>query len=215
MREIEKEGYTGKKRSSSNFILQKLALTAMLSAVAFVLGGLGSAIGVLDPWTYGGSVSLSSLPLVFIGLICGWQYGLLGGLAYAGIDLLMDNGYVYAGPYMWLSILLDYLLGFGFCFVSGFFRKPFLRHRWWAFFSAMTATMVLRFLCSFLSGGMAFGSYAPEGFSSVWIYSLAYNASYIGFSLLFDLAVGALLVKPIWSAVDRSALALDSEGKIE
>lgn len=77
----------------------------MLTAFAFVLGGIGSAIGIFDPWTNGGSVSLSSLPLVFIGLICGWQYGLLGGVVYAGIDMLMDNGYVYSVNAIWISIL--------------------------------------------------------------------------------------------------------------
>lgn len=207
------DDYSGKKIFNSSLVLNKIALTALLTAVAFVLGGIGSAIGIFDPWTMGGSVALSSLPLVFIGLICGWQYALVGGLAYAGIDILMDNGYVYANNFIWLSILLDYICGFGFCFVAGFFRKPFLKHQWWSFFVAMILTMVLRFFSSFISGAVAFGTYVPEDFfsRSIWVYSLVYNSGYIGISLILDLIIGGLLIKPIWKAVDHSPLALPTQ----
>ncbi len=205
---IEKKSYSGKDRISKSNLIYKLALTAMLTAFAFVLGGIGSAIGIFDPWTNGGSVSLSSLPLVFIGLICGWQYGLLGGVVYAGIDMLMNNGYVYSVNAIWISILLDYILGFGFAFVAGFFRKPFLKHKWWPFFVAMTFTMLLRFLSSFFSGVFAFATIANWNSPATWIYSLTYNAGYIGISLILDLIVGGLLIKPIWNAIDKSPLKL-------
>lgn len=202
--------YTGKEKTNKSAIIYKLALTAMLTAFAFILGGIGSLIGIFDPWTQGGSVSLSSLPLVFIGLICGWQYSLLGGLVYAGIDMIMDSGYAYSVNPLWISILLDYILGFGFAFVSGFFKKPFLKHKWWPFFVAMTLTMVLRFFSSFLSGVFAFATIADWSNPAVWIYSLTYNSGYIGISLVFDLIIGGLLIKPVWNATEKykSLLAL-------
>ena len=36
----------------------------------------------------------------------------------------------------------------------------------------------LRFVCSFLSGIVIWGAYAPEG-TPVWIYSLTYNGGYM------------------------------------
>lgn len=200
--------YSGKSTSRKTEITYKISLTAMLTAFAFILGGLGSIVGIFDPWTNGGSVSLSSLPLVFIGVVCGWQYGLLGGLVYAALDMVMDNGYAYSVNPVWISILLDYILGFGFAFVAGFFRKPFLRHKWWPFFVAMTLTMLLRFLSSFLSGVFAFATIADWSSPAVWIYSLTYNSGYIGISLVLDLIVGGLLIKPVWSMVDKTPLGL-------
>ena len=119
---IEKKSYSGKDRISKSNLIYKLALTAMLTAFAFVLGGIGSAIGIFDPWTNGGSVSLSSLPLVFIGLICGWQYGLLGGVVYAGIDMLMDNGYCYLDFYTF-----GLYLGIWICICRWILQKAILK----------------------------------------------------------------------------------------
>lgn len=200
--------YSGKTTSKRYLITYKIAITALLTAFSFILGSLGSIIGIFDPWTNGGSVSLSSLPLVFIGLTCGWEYGLLGGLVYAGLDMLVDNGYAYSVNPFWISILLDYILGFGFAFVAGFFKKPFLKHKWWPFFVAMTLTMFLRFLSSFLSGVFAFATIGDWSSPAVWIYSLTYNAGYTGISLVLDLLVGGLLIKPVWSLIAKTPLGL-------
>lgn len=187
--------YSGKNRIKKSSIIYKISLTAVLTAFAFILGGIGSVIGIFDPWTNGGSVSLSSLPLTFIGLICGWPYALAGGIIYALLDVLMDGAFAYS----WISIILDYFVAFGFSFVSGFFKKPFMEHKWWPFFAAMVSVMVLRFFSSFLSGAIA---YPVE--PNPWAYSLVYNIGYMGISLAIDLIVGGLLIKPVWNALDKS-----------
>lgn len=72
----------------------------------------------------------------------------------------------------------------------------------------MTFTMLLRFLSSFFSGVFAFATIANWNSPATWIYSLTYNAGYIGISLILDLIVGGLLIKPIWNAIDKSPLKL-------
>jgi thiamine transporter len=48
-----------------------------------------------------------------------------------------------------------------------------------------------RFLCSFLSGFLFFGEYAPEGMNPV-VYSFIYNITYIGVEGILTLIVLAL-----------------------
>ena len=72
----------------------------------------------------------------------------------------------------------------------------------------MTFTMLLRFLSSFFSGVFAFATIADWNSPATWIYSLTYNAGYTGISLVLDLIVGGLLIKPIWNAIDKSPLKL-------
>ena len=58
------------------------------------------------------------------------------------------------------------------------FAKPFGKHRLVGFGVGAVVVCVLRFVCSFLSGVLLWGSYAPEGMN-VWVYSLVYNGGYM------------------------------------
>ncbi|MEG1774399.1 MAG: energy-coupled thiamine transporter ThiT, partial [Oscillospiraceae bacterium] len=49
--------------------------------------------------------------------------------------------------------------------------------------AGMGSVLVMRFLCSFTSGILLWGEYAPEGFP-VWLYSLTYNGGYMSAELI-------------------------------
>ena len=67
---------------------------------------------------------------------------------------------------------------------------------------------LIRFVSSFLSGVLLWGSYAPEGMN-VWVYSLAYNASYMLpnailmgiFAVVVCVAVDPVTLRPMKKSV--------------
>ncbi len=85
-----------------------------------------------------------------------------------------------------LQVLLDYVLAFGCLGLSGFFsnKKNGL-------YIGYIVAIIGRFICSFLSGFLFFGEYAPEGMNPVW-YSFLYNIFYIGGEGVLTLLVLAL-----------------------
>jgi thiamine transporter len=74
-------------------------------------------------------------------------------------------------------IVLDYLLAFTVLGLAPVFAKFFKNAKIGYVVGAIICGL-LRFLCSFLSGWLLWGSYAPEGMSAVW-YSFVYNAAYM------------------------------------
>ena len=70
----------------------------------------------------------------------------------------------------------------------------------WLLFLGIALAVFGRFVCHYVSGVALWGGYAADyGFTSPWIYSLAYNGSYIGLELVFVLIVAAILfqIKPV------------------
>ena len=58
-------------------------------------------------------------------------------------------------------------------------------------YSLVLCAILIAFICSFLSGFLFFGEYAPEGMNPVW-YSFLYNIFYIGGEGVLTLLVLAL-----------------------
>lgn len=116
----------------------------------------------------GGDISLGMVPIIFMAYRRGAAPGMCTGVLYGIITLLFDGAIYHP-----MSIVLDYILAFGILGVAGFFPKNIL--------GIVTGTILSvggRFICSFLSGALIFGSYAPEG-QSPWMYSLVYQATYL------------------------------------
>ena len=114
---------------------------------------------------YGGSITLlSMLAATMAGYFCGPKWGLASGLA-LGLLNLAFGGYVIHPA----QLLLDYILAFTALGVSGFFWKAK-----GGLYTGYALAVVLRFICSFLSGFIFFAEYAPEGMAP-WVYSFAYN----------------------------------------
>ena len=154
---------------------------AMFVALAFIL----SLIKIYQ-LPYGGSITaVSMLPILLIGFRHGPGWGIGAGFVYGLIQFLFD-GYVLT-PF---NIFLDYLLGFAFLGISGFFTKGKLR-----FYIGSFAGCLGRFICSFLSGILFYYEYAADWGMSPWLYSLCYNGSYIVGELILLLIVGTVLIR--------------------
>jgi thiamine transporter len=169
--------------------LRALVETSLLVAIGFVLSYVSSLLGLRMP--QGGSFTLlSMLPVLIIGLRHGVKWGLGGGFVFACLQMLQEfwppptatvSGYI-------AVIMLDYIAAFSVLGLSGLFRG-----RRYGLLYAAPLCLFLRFICHFASGVIIWNIYAGE--LPVWLYSLTYNGSYMGFELVMTMAAGAVLCK--------------------
>ncbi|MCL2137355.1 MAG: energy-coupled thiamine transporter ThiT [Coriobacteriia bacterium] len=146
----------------------------------------------------GGSISLTMLPIAVIAIRRGPLTGAAAGTIFGFLDLLME-------PYILVpaQVVLDYpapylLFGLGVGVFSTLYysqKTPDAAARPTAVI--IIATLVggmLRLASHLLSGVIFFSEYA--GGQNVWVYSLVYNISYLGPSLLASMLC-ALFIVPI------------------
>jgi thiamine transporter len=148
---------------------------AMLIALATLL----SYIKFYD-MPYGGSITLEMLPLVIMGLRNGTKWGCFTGFVHGLLQMILGfSNVMYCATLLSQigCIVLDYLLAFTVLGLAPVFAKFFKNAKIGYIVGAIICGL-LRFLCSFLSGWLLWGSYAPEGMSAVW-YSFVYNAAYM------------------------------------
>ena len=91
----------------------------------------------------------------------------------------------------YLSILLDYIVGYGIIGICGYFKDTTI-----GLFSGSLLAMVLRWCSTVVSGAVVFASYAPEG-QNPWIYSMIYNASYMIPNAIINIAVLMIVYKAL------------------
>jgi len=169
--------------------LRSLVETSLLVAIGITLSYISHLLGLRLP--QGGSFTLlSMLPLLTIGLRHGLKWGLGGGFVYACLQMLQE---FWPPPtatvYGYISvIMLDYIIAFSVLGLSGLFRG---RH--YGLLYAAPLCSFLRFLSHFISGVVIWSVYAGE--LPVWLYSLSYNGSFMGFELVTTMAAGAILCK--------------------
>ena len=167
--------------------LRALVETSLLVAIGYILSFVSHLIGLEMP--QGGSFTLlSMLPILTIGLRHGVKWGLGGGFVYACLQMLTQfmpppTGTIFG----YISvIMLDYIIAFTVLGLSGFFRG-----NKYGLLYASPLCLFLRFICHFVSGIVIWNMYAGE--LPVWLYSLSYNGSYMGFELVSTMVVGAIL----------------------
>lgn len=183
-----------------------LVETAMMVALAVGLELLCKFLP--SPWAYGGSISLGAIPIIYLSYRRGSKWGLSAGFVYSCVQMLLG---FYAPPAntVWaliLCVLLDYILAFTVLGLAGAFAAPFERSgkpalRLTGYAVGAVGASALRLACSFLSGVVLWGSYAPEGMN-VWIYSLVYNGSY----MLGNAAISTVVLLLLCAAVDPKTL---------
>ncbi|MGI5978102.1 MAG: energy-coupled thiamine transporter ThiT [Oscillospiraceae bacterium] len=148
---------------------------AMMVALASVLTQVK-----LFQMPQGGSVTLCSmLPVILVSFRNGPKWGVMTGLVLSAIQMI--TGW-YAPPagtvlaYVGM-ILLDYVLAFSLLGTAAAYAKPF-RNRYAGIAVGTVVVCAIRFLCSFFSGFLIWGSLAPSGKGAV-AYSFGYQASYM------------------------------------
>ncbi len=144
--------------------VKQLAFCAMSIALGTVL----SNIKLFDfPW--GGSITLLSMLIICLpGYWFGLGAGLLTGVAYGVLQLLIDPYVLYP-----MQLVVDYLLAFGALGLSGLFANSKF-----GLLKGYLTGVVGRYVFAVISGWIFFGSYAWEGWNP-FAYSLAYNGIYI------------------------------------
>ena len=163
----------------------------------------GTVLAQIKIWDmpYGGSVTLfSMLPFILVSFRHGVKWGLLTGFVDALLQMLLGFYAPPAGTVLAFVgvVLLDYVLAFTLLGSAELFTKPF-RNRTVGVAVGTAAVCVIRFLCSFLSGALLWGSYQEyyewaQGMS-VWMYSFIYNATYMLPELILTTVAAVLLYK--------------------
>ncbi len=173
------------KKRSKKLSVQQLAFCA----VAIALGTVLSNIKVFS-FPTGGSITLLSMLVICLpGYWFGLGAGVLSGVAYGVLQMLVD-------PYILFpaQLVVDYLLAFGALGLSGLFRK--FKH---GLIPGYILAVLGRYGFAVLSGWLFFGIYAWEGWNPL-PYSLAYNAIYIFAEAGVTIVV--LLLPPVRKALD-------------
>ena len=156
------------------------------SAMAIALATLTSFITIFK-MPMGGSVTL--FIIVLIGYWYGISEGMTASIAYGVLQLIV-NPYIISLPQMFL----DYIFAFGALGLSGIFANSKN-----GLVKGYIAGIAGRFFFSFLSGWIFFAVYTPEFFNSAVLYSLAYNAAYIGAEGIITIIV--IMLPPVKKAI--------------
>jgi len=137
-------------------------------AVSIALGTVLSNFKLFNA-PFGGSVTLLSMLIICLpGYWFGLEAGLITGVAYGVLQLIIDPYVIYPA-----QLVVDYLLAFGALGLSGLFSNAKN-----GLVKGYIAAIIGRWLSATLSGWIFFAEYAWEGWHPL-PYSLVYNGSYI------------------------------------
>lgn len=166
--------------------IKQLTFCAMALALGTVLSNIK-----LFHFPTGGSITLFSMLIIALpGYFFGLVPGIITGVAYGVLQLLID-------PYVLfpMQLVVDYILAFGALGLSGLFvnKKN-------ALIKGYIVAILGRFVFSVISGWIFFGEYAWEGWGAL-PYSIVYNAIYIFSEAVITVII--LLIPAVSSAVAR------------
>ncbi len=159
-------------------------------AVAIALGTILSGIKYFHYPTGGSSTLLSMLVITLPGLWFGPAAGILTGVAYGILQLIVNPYVLYPA-----QLVVDYILAFGALGISGFFRN----HKY-SLYVGYVAGVTGRYIFAVISGALFFGNYAWDGWNPL-PYSLVYNFVYIYVECAITLAV--LFVPPVRKGLEQ------------
>jgi thiamine transporter len=172
----------------ANSTLRKLVECAILMAMAVILNFLK----INSFWALGGSITIvSMLPILLAGYRHGIKWGVMTGVGYAVLQILLDIAQISSWgltPIIFIgTIALDYLLAYGGLSFAGLFRGK--KNGLWL---SSLVCLTWRYAMHFLSGIILFAEYDQVGFTPV-TWSLAYNGSYMIPEIILTTAVAFLI----------------------
>ena len=182
------EGFTNKRSKTIINIVE----TSILIAFAVVLELIFKLIPFMD-MPQGGSFSLAMLPILILSFRRGPFYGILGGIIFGIINLLIDGVL-----YHWTSFFLDYTLAFGLIGVAGIFN-PLLKEnskRNIVFLVIGSVVGIFFRLSSTVLSGMI-------AFETPFVGSVIYNAPYILVSGLMCIVIIIALNRIILYGIEK------------
>ena len=145
------------------FTTKEICVSAILIAIAFVI----SEFIPVAKLPYGGKLTFCSMLFVcLIGYFFGPKTGLIAGLAYGLLQLIMGSSIVHP-----IQFLLDYPLAYTCLGISGFFHN-----KKYGLTIGYILSVTGRYICHVISGVVFFSEYAT---GNPVLYSLSYNLTYI------------------------------------
>ncbi len=153
-----------KKDSAKKITVKQLVFCALSIALATIL----SFITIFDFPTGGSATLLSMLAICLPGYFFGVGTGIMAGVAYGILQLIIEPYVLYP-----MQLVVDYLLAFGAMGLSGIFCNA--KH---GLLKGYITAFLGRYVFAVISGWIFFGEYAWDGWA-VLPYSFAYNAIYI------------------------------------
>ncbi len=161
---------------------KQLAVSAICVALAFLTSNIK-----LFSFPFGGSVTLLSMLFIcIIGYWYGFGAGILTGVAYGLLQMIIDP-YVLTLP----QLLVDYPLAFGALGLSGIGYHFDKKHNYGGLLIGYICGVLGRYFFAFISGWIFFGEYAWKGWGAV-AYSLAYNGAYLGAEAAITIVIIAI-----------------------
>lgn len=159
-------------------------------AMSIALGTVLSNIKLLDfPW--GGSVTLFSMLIIVLpGYFFGLGAGLITGVAYGALQLIIDPYVIFP-----LQLVVDYFLAFGALGLSGLFSNAKN-----GLIKGYITGVMGRYVFVVISGWLFFGEYAWEGWAAL-PYSLVYNGIYVFAEAIMTLII--IMLPPVKNAINR------------
>lgn len=190
---MKKSEADAKETRGGKLTAKQLVFCAMAIALGTVLSNIK-----LFHFPTGGSITLLSMLVICLpGYFFGLGAGLMTGLAYGVLQLLIDPYVLYP-----MQLVVDYFLAFGALGLSGLFSNAKN-----GLVKGYIAAVLGRYVFAVISGWIFFGSYAWEGWGAL-PYSMVYNGIYIFAEAAVSIVV--LVLPPVKSAVGRTRkLALE------
>lgn len=161
---VKRENIATDKKPGFSLSVKQLAVCA----VAIALGTVLSDVKLFHFPTGGSITAFSMLIICLPGYFFGLGAGLMTGVAYGVLQLIIDPYVLYP-----LQLVVDYLLAFGALGLSGLLNKGKFGVIW-----GYILAVIGRYVFAVISGWIFFGEWAWEGWNPL-AYSLAYNAIYI------------------------------------
>lgn len=174
------------RKNSKKLSVKQLVFCAAAIALGTVLSNIK-----LFHFPTGGSITLLSMLIICLpGYWFGLGAGLMTGIAYGVLQMLID-------PYILFpaQLVVDYLLAFGALGLSGLFTNAKN-----GLVKGYVAGILGRYVFAVISGWIFFGSYAWEGWGAL-PYSLVYNGIYIFAEAVVTVII--LLLPPVRNAMGR------------
>ena len=171
---------------------KKLVEMSILVALAFVLDYVANIYSGWF-WPFGGSISISLVPLAVIAFRYGWVAGFLSGFT-MGLLQLLTGAYIMHT----IQVLFDYPLPYAVLGFAGFFASRVnvveVGQRSLYIWLATGIGSIARLVCHIISGVVFFADYAPEGMNPV-VYSVGYNTPFVLASYILSAIILVILYK--------------------
>ena len=174
-----------------------LSESAVMVALAFALSS-----AKLYEMPLGGSVTVASmLPIMLISVKYGSLVGVGAGFVYSLTQtfqaLAAGNVFPYCetGGTLVICVLFDYIVPFTVLGLAGIFKNlKLFKKQEIAFYVGIVSVVFVRFLCHFITGVAIWGQWAPDGMGK-YLYSLAYNGSFLGVDFAICIIVAAVMLR--------------------